>query len=279
MERSRPNRCQIIADSGRCILIALLVVLAGGCASTHGNRYSGAGSGSQVDEPARGLFVPVAAESEVPEPTVIEPTVVGYADYHDPLIRINRAVFAFNDVTYRYLLIPLSKQYVRVVPEPVQQSIGNFFTNLKTPIYFANHLIQLQTKPMFRSLHRFGINTTVGLLGLFDPATDRYGIARAEASFEDSLIHYGATYGAYLVLPLFGPSDVRNGISLVVDQFLNPIPYLIDSPESVIIQGFDHFQEFAPEAEQYEVIHRESEDPYIFLRNLYLQGIQRDVEY
>jgi phospholipid-binding lipoprotein MlaA len=280
MERWRPLPGQVIAEAGRGILIGLLaLMLASGCAPVHANRHGQGGSRLSGAGPAGELLVPAAVVSEVIDPTVVAPTVVAYHDYHDPLIRINRAVFAFNDVTYRYALIPLSKRYVRAVPETVRQSIGNFFANLKTPIYVANHLVQLQAKPMGRTLQRFGINSTIGLLGLFDPARDRYDLARNEVTFEDSLIHYGAGYGIYLVLPLFGPSDVRNGLSLVVDYFVNPIPYLLDSPESIVVQGFDRFQDFAPEAEQYEIIRRESEDPYLFFRNLYLQGIQRDIEY
>jgi phospholipid-binding lipoprotein MlaA len=281
MENVRPAPEQALVNFGRTTLVALLafVLLTSGCAQVHGNRHGQAGRASLVHAPAGDHFIPIADEAEAIEPTVVAPTVVAYDDYRDPLIRFNRVVFAFNDVTYRYALIPLSKRYVSAVPEPARQSIGNFFANLKTPIHVANHLIQLQTKPLVRSLQRFGVNSTIGILGLFDPARDRYGLARSETDFEDTLIHYNAGYGIYLVLPIFGASDIRNGLSLVVDYFLNPIPYLLDSPASLVVQGFDRFQESAPEAEQYEIFRRESEDPYLFIRNLYLQGIQRDIEY
>jgi phospholipid-binding lipoprotein MlaA len=205
--------------------------------------------------------------------------VVGYENYRDPLIGLNKAVFAFNDVTYRYLLIPLSKGYIRVVPEPVQKSVSNFFNNIRTPIYAVNHLLQLKPEPMGKNLLSFGLNTTIGLLGLFDPARAWFDLESEQTHFDDTLARYGAGCGIYLVLPIFGPSDLRNGASLVVDHFLNPIIYLTENPERSLIEGYDFFQEYAPGAERYEILRRKSEDPYIFFRNLYLQGVQRDVDY
>lgn len=270
-------------DSGRCLPVVTLLLLAGllsgGCAATN-VRESGDGIRSEAASarlpfPDSRRVVPLEPAAE-PD---IEPTVVSYPDYRDPLIRVNRVIFAFNDVTYRYLLIPLGKGYTRIVPDPVHRSVGNFFYNLKMPVYAVNHLLQLEVKPMGRNLLRFGINTTLGILGLFDPAETRWGLVREETDFEDTLTGYGAGYGVYLVLPIFGPSDLRKGSSLVVDHFLNPVIYLTDNPERTLIQSYDFFQDYAPQAERYETLRRKSEDPYTFFRNLYLQGIQRDVEY
>lgn len=102
---------------------------------------------------------------------------------------------------------------------------------------------------------------------------------RKETHFDDTLSRYGAGYGIYLVLPIFGPSDLRNSVSLVTDYFLNPIIYLTDDPARSIIQGYDFFQEYAPGAERYEMIREKVADPYIFFRNLYLQGVQRNARY
>jgi phospholipid-binding lipoprotein MlaA len=152
--------------------------------------------------------------------------VVSYPDYRDPIIYLNRAIFAFNDVTYHYF-----KGYVRVVPELIRKGISNFFDNIKTPIYAVNNLLQLKPEPLGKKIMRFGLNTTIGLLGIFDPATDWFEIKRQETHFDDTLAQYGAGYGVYLVLPIFGPSDLRHSTSLVVDYFLNPITYLTDNPE------------------------------------------------
>lgn len=209
----------------------------------------------------------------------ITPTVVSYPEYRDPLIWLNRGIFAFNDVTYRFVLIPLSKGYRGIVPDPIHRSVDNFFYNLKMPVYAVNHLLQLEAAPFGRNLLRFGINTTVGLLGLFDPAASWWELERAETGFEETLADYGAGYGIYLVLPIFGPSDLRDGAGKVVDHFLNPVVYLTQNPERSYIQGYDFFQGYAPHAERYETLRRESTDPYTFFRNLHLQGVQRDADY
>jgi phospholipid-binding lipoprotein MlaA len=209
----------------------------------------------------------------------IEPTVVGYPEPRDPLMALNRAIFAFNDVVYRYVLIPLSRLYVQVVPAPVRTGIRNFFYNLRAPIYVVNHLLQGNPGPAGRNVLRFAINATIGLFGLFDPARAWFNLEREDTNFTATLSRYGAGYGVYLVLPFIGPSDTRNAASLVVDYALHPIPRLADNPERAAIRGFDYFQEYAPSAEHYETLRGKVEDPYIFFRNLYIQGLQRDEEY
>lgn len=251
------------------VLLLVVALLGGGCATLDGQQAAA------VEAPT----VSDAAAVKTDAATEIEPTVVSYPEYRDPLMGLNRAIFAFNDVTYRYLLIPLSEGYLRVVPEPVRNSVGNFFYNIKTPVYAVNHLLQGEPRRTGRNLLRFGINTTIGLLGLFDPASKLWGLQPEETHFEQTLADYGAGYGVYLVLPIFGPSDLRNGASLVVDHFLNPVIYLTENPETNVILGVDFFQQGAPGASRYETIRQKSKDPYLFFRNLYLQGVQRDAEY
>jgi phospholipid-binding lipoprotein MlaA len=276
-DRRVQNSLSIQTASGWWVPAALLlaVLLVGGCATVNGHP-GGEGSRGGPPPQAQAEKLPFPAS---PRTAAIEPTVVSYPHYRDPLIWVNRGIFAFNDITYRFLLIPLSKGYVWVVPDPARQSVSNFFYNIKTPIYAVNHLLQLKPEPMGRDLLRFVINTTVGLAGLFDPARAWFDLKMEETHFDDTLAQYGAGYGIYLVIPIFGPSDLRNGASLVVDYFLNPIIYLTDNPERSAIQGLDFFQEYAPGAERYETLRSKSEDPYIFFRNLYLQGVQRNAQY
>lgn len=219
---------------------------------------------------------PAPATTPAGQTPPVEPTVVSYPEYRDPLIWLNRGIFAFNDVFFRYLLIPASKAWMWAVPGPARTGVDNFFHNLKTPIYAVNHLLQLEPRPLGRSLARFGINTTIGLLGLFDPAKAWFGLERAETHFGDTLADYGAGYGIYLVLPLLGPSDLRNGTSRFADYFLNPAAYITEEPQTTAVNTFDSFQLFAPGAEGYATLRQKSDDPYLFFRNLYLQGVQRD---
>lgn len=237
----------------------LLVVLAGGCAA-------------KAAKPKPPL--PPAPGAETP----VEPAVVSYRDYRDPLRPLNRGIFAFNHVVYRFLLIPLSKGYQKA-PKPVRRGIFRFFDNLRAPIYLVNHLLQLEGAAAGRTTARFLVNSTAGVGGLFDPARDWVGFEREPAHLSDTMAHYGLGYGVYLVLPLLGPSDLRSGVSMGAEIFLSPIPYLLGRPESTAVRGFESFQGFAPYAERYETLRRKAEDPYIFFRNLHLQGVQRDAAY
>jgi uncharacterized protein len=250
------------------VLALGVVLMTAGCAAVGGRGGPGA------DPPAE------MRHSRLPGPAAtVAPTVVGITHYRDPLIRLNRAVFAFNDITYRYLLIPLAKGYTRAVPDPVRKGVGNFFDNLKMPIDAVNHLLQLKPRLLGRDLLRFAVNSTVGVGGLFDPAKAWWHMEKADTDFRYTLARYGAGYGLYLVLPLLGPSDLRGGASLLFDYFLNPVFYLTADPERSALNGFDEFQDFAPGAKQYEILRKKTKDPYIFFRNLYLQGTERDVVY
>ena len=213
------------------------------------------------------------------EPDLVEPNVVGYEEYADPLIAMNRVVFRFNDLTYRYAFVPLGEGWMRVVPEPGRDALGRFFDNLRTPGHAVNHLLQLDPKESARSLVRFVVNSTAGLAGLFDPAGDWLELSANPASFADTLSSYGAGYGLYLVLPFAGPSDARGLVGMVGDVPLSPIPYVLDPIGAAATRGVEGFQDFAPSASRYEDLAAKSEDPYLFFRNLHLQGVQRDAEY
>lgn len=216
--------------------------------------------------------------------TGITPNVVSYDDseqggeFPDPLIRFNRAVFAFNDVTYRYALIPAARVYGRT-PAPVQTGVGNFFDNIKMPINLINHVLQWEPRKAGVDVGRFLINTTVGVVGIFDPATHWFDIPAEETGFSETLVQYGADHGTYIVLPFIGPSNVRDGSASFVDGLMNPLAYLIDKPESTGVRVFDNFQDFAPAADTYLSMREESDDLYIFMRNLHLEGVQRDAQY
>lgn len=251
-------------------LILLTVAIGSSCAAK---------SGQAKPRTAPTASASIDTAAALPGLPPIEPTVVSAPQYRDPLIRVNRAIFAFNDVTYRYLLIPISTGYTKVVPKPARRSIGNFFHNVKTPIYVVNDLLQLKPRAFGRHLSRFVINSTVGIGGLFDPAKAWFKLDKTHTGFEDTLARYGAGYGIYLVLPLLGSSDLRNGPGRLADYFLNPIPYVTQEPETTGIMALDSLQDFAPGAEKYKKLRREVEDPYIFFRNLYLQGVERDAEH
>lgn len=271
--RDRPDTCQGCANLAAIVLIAFFAGVSG-CAA-------------QAEDPAPAQTIPVPdaegtaiEDDRAGEDTItIDPNVVSYDEYHDPLMPLNRFVFRFNDVLARYALVPLGKGYARVIPEAVDHRVDNFFSNVASPIYAVNNLLQAEPRLSGRNLARFGINTTVGLLGLFDPAEAWFGLEPAEADFATTLAHHEVGYGVYLVLPFFGPSDGRNAAARVVDYFLHPIPWVLDQPESFVLMSYGFFHEFAQGAEDYERLLEQSEDPYIFMRNLHLQSVQRDAAY
>jgi phospholipid-binding lipoprotein MlaA len=192
---------------------------------------------------------------------------------------MNRVVFTFNDVAYRYVLVPVSRTWLERVPEPARRSVGNFFGNLKAPIYLVNHLAQLELTAALHDVERFAINTTWGVLGFRDPAGERFGIEAAPTGFADTLSHHGAGHGVYLTLPFVGPSDVKSGTGLLADWLLNPIRYFTENPTTLGVQSLDYVQEAAPQADAYPELRAESDDPYVFFRNLHLERVQRDADY
>lgn len=221
----------------------------------------------------------IAMEDILPEPVIeIEPTVVSTAVYNDPFENVNRWVFGFNDKVYRYALSPVSKAYINVIPAPVQRSVSGVFSNLREPFYALFHTFQGELKPAGKNLARFAVNTTVGILGIFDPADAWFQLEKNATSLNETMMVYELKPGPYLVIPLLGPSDLRNAGSRLTESFFHPVQYVTEDPETSILIIFDSFQANAPMLNAYPDVIQESDDPYIYLRNQYLQGVARDQE-
>lgn len=203
-------------------------------------------------------------------------TVVSYSEYRDPIQPINRVFFKFNDVLYRYALSPLGRGYIKVTPEPVDRSLGNFFNNLREPLFSINHLLQGQFKESGKSLVRLGVNSTLGLLGLFDPADRWLALERDKTTFGETLATYGVGYGAYFVIPVLGPSSLRDGATMAFEYLGHPVHYLLESPDSTAYFVFEGFHDLADTLEKYPDIVKDTKDPYTFIRNFYLQRLMRD---
>ena len=202
----------------------------------------------------------------------------------DPLEPINRGFFWFNDKLYFYVMKPVVKVY-RVVPEPARQSVSNFFSNLFTPIRFGSSLLQLKVKDSGNEVVRLVINTTLGIGGLFDPADKWFKIKKKEEDFGQVLGHYGAGPGFYIVWPFFGPSSVRDTVGMVGDGYMSPLyNHFIDTgheftfEERALIKGFEFINELSLDRDTYELIKRDSLDPYTTIRNGYIQRRQGKIE-
>jgi phospholipid-binding lipoprotein MlaA len=166
----------------------------------------------------------LVAEARREERQVKRRVQEGPEEIWDPIETFNRGVFAVNDVFDQFLLRPVALGY-SYFPEPVKRSVRNFFDNLGSPALFGNDLLQAELHAATVTFTRFIINTTVGVAGLFDPATS-FDLPRHHADFGQTLHSYGMGPGPYLVLPIFGPSNLRDGVGLGVDTAMRPETWL-----------------------------------------------------
>jgi len=189
----------------------------------------------------------------------------------DPIEPVNRALFVFNDRLYFWLLKPVARGYAFVVPEPARVGVRNALTNVVMPVRLVNSLLQGKGRGAARELARFTINTTIGMGGLFDTAKDDWGIAASDEDAGQTLGTYGLGHGAYLVLPFFGPSSIRDGAGLGGDLFLNPLWYLVDFPTGVAIRAGQAVNSTSLRIGEYEDIKAAAIDPYLAVRDGYVQ--------
>ncbi len=140
----------------------------------------------------------------------------------DPYQSFNRKMFAFNQTADKWVMRPVAKAYVKVTGPKGREHISDFFANLRTPITIVNELLQGRPDPALQSTLRFVINTTIGVLGFFDPATGMQLPAHT-TDFGVTLAHWGVPEGPYLVLPFIGPSTVRDVWKLPVDSYFDPM--------------------------------------------------------
>ena len=162
-----------------------------------------------------------AAADEVKTDSDDFETTIFEDEIYDPLEGINRAVFGFNNVADKIILEPAAKGYKKL-PTPIQSGIGNFIKNLKLPLVAVNQLLQGQGKNAVESTGRFFINSTIGIFGLIDVA-DKVGLEQKEEDFGQTLATYGVGDGFYIVLPLFGPSNLRDTAGMVMTMMTDPV--------------------------------------------------------
>jgi phospholipid-binding lipoprotein MlaA len=147
--------------------------------------------------------------------------------YSDPLAPFNEAMFTFNLKLDDWVLHPVASGYAFIAPEPVRTSVKHFFDNVDVIPRFANNLFQLRFPEAGTEVARFGINSTLGLAGFFDPADAWFGLKEHPDDFGLTLRYYGVPTGAYVMLPFFGPSTLGDTVGLVVDGAMNPMSYLL----------------------------------------------------
>jgi len=175
-----------------------------------------------------------AASDEVKTSSADFETTTFEDEIYDPLEGINRAIFSFNNVADKVILEPVAKGYKKL-PSPIQSGLGNFINNLKLPLAALNQLLQGQGKNAAESTGRFLVNSTVGVFGLIDVA-DNIGLDQKEEDFGQTLATWGVGDGFYIVLPLFGPSNLRDTTGMVMTMVTDPInAYAVSEGEAWIV--------------------------------------------
>lgn len=197
-------------------------------------------------------------------------------DPRDPLEGYNRAIYRFNDALDRAVLKPVAQGYDAVVPGPVKIGVRNFFANLGEVVNFANDALQAKPEAAMTDFGRFLMNSTVGLGGIFDVATPA-GMTRNQEDFGQTLGKWGVGSGPFFMLPFFGPSTVRDAIARPVDWPLQYPWYVEDFTWRASLYALETIDTRASLLGASTVLGEAALDPYIFLRDAYLQRRLRQV--
>ncbi len=166
-----------------------------------------------------------AAGCATPPPATDKEAVAAFEKDNDPYEPFNRAMFDFNLFLDDAILRPVSYLYKEGVPEPLQYNVHSFLNNLRGPVIFANDLFQGEMDRAGNTLLRFAMNSTIGLFGIADVATEA-GIPAHDEDFGQTLAVWNTEPGPYLVLPIFGPSNPRDAVGLVVDTLMDPVTWI-----------------------------------------------------
>jgi len=188
--------------------------------------------------------VPEKQANEIPAQHSVENIVkhdVTYAiDVYDPIEGFNRSMYRFNAGFDKYIFLPIVGAYETVMPDIAQDGVSNFFNNIFEITNFTNSVLQLKPKKSASTAGRFLINSTLGLAGLIDIATE-FGIEEHQEDFGQTLGHYGVGDGPYLILPVFGPSNLRDTTGLITDAVIfneiDPLNFDDHSDRELVFQA------------------------------------------
>lgn len=200
-----------------------------------------------------------------------------YADTRDPLESFNRSMFIFNDNLDHYVSKPVARGYKKITPEPIDRGISNFFSNLDEVINILNNSLQLKFKDAASDLGRLAVNSTIGLLGFMDVASNM-GLQKHNEDFGQTLGSWGMGPGPYLVLPVIGPSTGRDTLGFAADWFTNPIYYAVeDTGVSWGLYLIRFVDRRADLLKTTDLLEAAALDPYSYVRESYLQRRQHQV--
>ena len=251
----------------------LVVIFASACTTGKGKKSSGESS-----SPAVPTTTPLS--SSVTENTDDVDVLDDYAtaEIADPLEKLNRVTFKFNDGLYRFVFRPISKGYTTIAPKPVRKGIDNVYDNLRFPVRLVNSTLQGKFKRAGLEVQKFGLNTVIGVGGIFKVSDRIEKLATVpEEDTAQTFAVWGIGKGAYLVIPVFGPSTIRDAWGLAGDYALNPINWglLVNgSLENLtwIPTTANTIRLMPSQLDIYDAAKANSIDPYLSVRSIYLQN-------
>lgn len=202
-------------------------------------------------------------------------------DAGDPLEPVNRFLFGFNEIFQMVLLRPATGMYQHLVPPAVRDAISHMIDNLKTPVILANDLLQGEGQRALVTTQRFVINTTLGVGGIMDPATEM-GIVRHSEDFGQTLAVWGVGEGLYLVLPFYGPSNPRDAVGkLFVDNYFDPLGLYLENTDQDEVRyarmAVGAVDEYGGVMDELEQIKKTSVDYYAAIRSMYRQKRKAEI--
>ncbi|MCF8111217.1 MAG: VacJ family lipoprotein [Desulfobacteraceae bacterium] len=196
----------------------------------------------------------------------------------DPLSGYNRFMTKVNDRIYFWVLKPAASGYSAVTPRFVRKSVNRFFKNLGFPVRFVNNVLQLKFKRAGVETSRFLVNSTVGLAGLADPADRWFDLEAYPEDFGQTLGVYGLGPGFHIVLPVLGPSNLRDSLALIPDGFMEPTYYVEPAETAIAIKAYNSLNYTSLHLGEYESLKKDAVDWYIFLRNAYESNRQKKIK-
>ncbi len=204
------------------------------------------------------------------QPWVMASTESSHAEPGDPWESYNRQIHAFNQDLDTAVLKPLAGGYQALVPAPVDRGVTNFFGNLWDVVIGLNNLLQFKFADAASDAGRVAINSTVGLLGVIDVASD-LNLEKHNEDFGQTLGSWGVGPGPYVVLPLFGPSNLRDYLGLAVDTYTNPLADLRPNSHRYGAYGVEIVDQRADLLGRIDVLQGATTDDYRFIRDTFLQ--------
>ena len=199
---------------------------------------------------------------------------------YDPFEETNRQIHEFNKSIDATVLAPAADAYGAVIPEEIREAVDNSANNLALPGQAVNHVLQGQVLDALQTAARFTLNSTLGLAGMFDPASD-LGLFEIPTTFGETLETYGIAEGPYLELPLIGASTVRATVGMLVDFAIDPLRQHIPSPEReylFALKGLNIIGNRHVYSDLVNILLYESSDSYASQRIAYLQNMRHDPE-